>query len=837
MKKYLRTLPLSLGIYALLTGLSPNGDFSLVQADEPTETQEEVQKEVQEETQEEKISVPLSLSSPEQYLLEEQIEKFREQVEKYKKLETLDVMHAPQVGNAWIVDPQDSEMMIPARKRVLEIEQDYARARIAREKAFGLTPVLQSKSDSERYQEQLQIQGPHAARNDIVRARLLRDFGNTDLYSEFGMTLLDQADEMAKSSVTQATEMTKVRLAAWALEKTLENVASRGEHFPLFELSELTAAYARLGWKNKLRQSLQVLRQALEKDSSPAHLAEVEDAFSWMNLKFHEIGGVKRIGEKLEVFQELYQKNQTLPYEVVVKELKTENKETTSRGSFAETLQNLNEEISEALLNLSGEARDESGAQRGCLEGLAEVHVLPDLVAEGSPAPEASEALEAISDDSSTDYSIRRWEIRDSGSVIQIQYDPQSGDLQSVVIDPVTGEEKEKFWLATLGSVPEISFYSDEGSLVAQVDQEFAIQIDPIAGEPIQAVSIPDYKVREYFADQISLSNNPILNLLSQEGSRIRVAGQKRESQSQTSSSVKKPQTVAPTESANDNQNGIDPTSPLLPQFITIKSGRFEMGSENGDTDERPKHEVIISKDFQMGQTEITQYQWYLVMGNNPSNFKEKNHCPNSHSPSVKRLGAFVGCPNHPVEQVSWDDISGQDGFIARLNRKLGLNCGDQSTPEGRERTARTPGCYRLPTEAEWEFAARRTQGKEAGTQGIVTGDYAFGSDSNQLGQYAIFDFFSPEAVGPKRTQYNRSTGVGLYDIHGNVWEWTADWYGEYPSGSVTDPKGPQVGSYRVMRGGSCFSDSQLLRSANRNLFGADFRNLEVGFRLARTPR
>ena len=211
--------------------------------------------------------------------------------------------------------------------------------------------------------------------------------------------------------------------------------------------------------------------------------------------------------------------------------------------------------------------------------------------------------------------------------------------------------------------------------------------------------------------------------------------------------------------------------------FVQIPVGNFQMGSTNGDDDEQPVHTVRLSS-FSMSATEVTQGQWKAVMGDNPSYFEGEDL---------------------PVEQVSWDDVQ---TFIRRLN-----------TLQGCRR------CYRLPTEAEWEYAAR------AGT----TGDYA--GDLDAMGWYV-------ENSGRKThpVRQKRRNAWGLYDMHGNVWEWVADWYGHrYPSGTVTDPTGPETGSRRVSRGGSWGHTAGSARSADRGNVPPGFRDSYLGFRLVRT--
>lgn len=207
-------------------------------------------------------------------------------------------------------------------------------------------------------------------------------------------------------------------------------------------------------------------------------------------------------------------------------------------------------------------------------------------------------------------------------------------------------------------------------------------------------------------------------------------------------------------------------------EFVAIPAGEFEMGGSN-------KHRVTISKAFGMGKYEVTQGQWASVMGSNPSKFK--------------------GDENLPVERVSWEDVQ---EFISKLNSRS------------------SKYTYRLPTEAEWEYACR------AGT----TGDYAGNLDS--MGWYASNSGDKTHAVGQKQPN-----AWGLYDMHGNVWEWCSDWYGDYPSGTVTDPSGASSGSLRVHRGGSCYSSAEFCRSALRNGHAPDYRYGNVGFRLVRTLR
>jgi len=212
-------------------------------------------------------------------------------------------------------------------------------------------------------------------------------------------------------------------------------------------------------------------------------------------------------------------------------------------------------------------------------------------------------------------------------------------------------------------------------------------------------------------------------------------------------------------------------------KFMKIPGGSFQMGSNNGDSDEKPVHRVTVSS-FYMLSTEVTQRMWKEVMGNNPSNWKGDNL---------------------PVEKVSWNDCQ---KFVSKLNSMY-------------------PGHnYRLPTESEWEYACR------AGTS---TKYYSGNSDSD-LGRVGWYDDNSSSkthSVGQKG-----SNSWGLYDMHGNVWEWCEDWKGDYSSRSVTNPKGSSSGSSRVLRGGCWSYEARSCRSAYRRWYDPGVRYAINGFRL-----
>jgi formylglycine-generating enzyme required for sulfatase activity len=223
-------------------------------------------------------------------------------------------------------------------------------------------------------------------------------------------------------------------------------------------------------------------------------------------------------------------------------------------------------------------------------------------------------------------------------------------------------------------------------------------------------------------------------------------------------------------------------------EFAYIKPGKFEMGSpssEPGRNVDEKQHQVTLTKGFYMQTTEVTQGQWRAIMENNPSKFK---NCGD----------------NCPVENVSWNDAQ---AFIRKLNREEGTNR------------------YRLPTEAEWEYAARA---------GSTTAFYSGVSDDG-LGEYAWYRSNSGKKTHPVADK--EPNDWGLFGMYGNVWEWCQDWSATYPSGTVTDPTGPSSGSIRVFRGNGWDSIAIHSRVANRAWREPGDRNGGLGFRLALTPK
>ena len=220
--------------------------------------------------------------------------------------------------------------------------------------------------------------------------------------------------------------------------------------------------------------------------------------------------------------------------------------------------------------------------------------------------------------------------------------------------------------------------------------------------------------------------------------------------------------------SVNDEQNKVYTANGVSFKMIAVKGGTFQMGATSEQTgatsDESPTHSVTLS-DYYIGETEVTQELWYAVMGSNPS--------------------YRTGNMQRPVETVSWNDCQ---TFISKLNELTGET-------------------FRLPTEAQWEYAARggnQAQGRLYSGSDAIDDVAWYNSNSN-----------SSSTTHPVKTKAPNE--LGIYDMSGNVWEWCSDWYGSYSSAARTDPTGPATGSTRVIRGGCWFSSATLCRVANRD--------------------
>jgi formylglycine-generating enzyme required for sulfatase activity len=258
----------------------------------------------------------------------------------------------------------------------------------------------------------------------------------------------------------------------------------------------------------------------------------------------------------------------------------------------------------------------------------------------------------------------------------------------------------------------------------------------------------------------------------------------------------------------NDNTVGIE--------IVFVKGGTFTMGctAEQGsdcESDEKPAHSVTVS-DFYIGKYEVTQEQWIRVMGgnNNPSYFK----------------GGKL-----PVETVSWNDVQ---KFILKMNTLTGKK-------------------YRLPTEAEWEYAARGGQNskgyKYSGSNNAGNVAWYIVNSGDKVLRDGLFEKYvnkrDIDGYGKVLTSNKNRTHpagtklpneLGIYDMSGNVWEWMSDWYGEYSSTAQINPKGPSTGSYRVGRGGSWSGGARYCRVSDRDYSIPGFSGYFVGFRLVLSP-
>ena len=223
-------------------------------------------------------------------------------------------------------------------------------------------------------------------------------------------------------------------------------------------------------------------------------------------------------------------------------------------------------------------------------------------------------------------------------------------------------------------------------------------------------------------------------------------------------------------------------TNDLQMTFVLVPAGSFDMGSESGDDDERPVRSMRIDEPFYIAQFEVTQAQWFSVMESDPSQFSDD--------------------VNRPVENVSWNDAQ---AFIHKLN-------------------ATEPGAtYRLPTEAEWEYAAR------AGS----TTAYAFGDDPAELDAHAWYADNAGNTSHPVGGKQPNAWNV--HAMHGGVWEWVQERYGPYPSDADSESPDPPPGLRRVIRGGGWLSPAEDCRAASRSHAHPAFRGSHVGFRLVRT--
>ena len=233
----------------------------------------------------------------------------------------------------------------------------------------------------------------------------------------------------------------------------------------------------------------------------------------------------------------------------------------------------------------------------------------------------------------------------------------------------------------------------------------------------------------------------------------------------------------------------------LVIEMVNVKGGQFDLGDDSAAMDRRPAHSVTLH-DFSIGKYEITQKQWYSVMGSNPSPY---NYCDNC-----------------PVTNVSWNDIQ---AFLEKINAMSGKH-------------------YRLPTEAEWEFAARGGRWEKVKTKTYNDGgsdeEYMMKHSGREVLQYvAWFERNSNDhehPVGKKRANM-----LNIYDMSGNVEEWCNDWYGKsyFSAKDVTNPTGPDGGSSKVVRGGSWKSLKDEISVTRRAAYTPDTKATTLGFRIA----
>lgn len=235
-------------------------------------------------------------------------------------------------------------------------------------------------------------------------------------------------------------------------------------------------------------------------------------------------------------------------------------------------------------------------------------------------------------------------------------------------------------------------------------------------------------------------------------------------------------------------------------EFVLLPAGSFLMGSppdEPGRQGNEDQHRVTLSRPFYMQTTEVTCAQWWEVMGK-------------------RMLAPRQAKPDQPITKISWFDAR---EFARKLSR-------------------RGEGTYRLPTEAQWEYACRAgTDTAYAFGPALSCAQAMYANNTGTFEEDACVDYYRRQGLPVDQPAPVRSFAPnpwGLYDLHGNVWEWCRDWFAYYPEGPVTDPDGPDKGRYKARRGGSFWGGVHLLRSANRNYANPRFRERSLGFRVIR---
>jgi formylglycine-generating enzyme required for sulfatase activity len=310
------------------------------------------------------------------------------------------------------------------------------------------------------------------------------------------------------------------------------------------------------------------------------------------------------------------------------------------------------------------------------------------------------------------------------------------------------------------------------------VQKEIKFALDKAEEQPEDTISLIPLKLEECDVPE-RLQRWHWVNLFEEEGYERLMSSLRLRAETITPGSDSEPNLILRPEEVTYVEKNETFINTIDMEFVLIQPGEFDMGSRRYD-DEGPVHHVTISEAFYLGKYEVTQKQWHEVMGYNPSYFKGDDL---------------------PVENVSWDDVQ---EFIKKLNKK--------------ENTHK----YRLPSEAEWEYAAR------AGT----TTRYSFGDDDSKLGEYAWYSENSGDKTHPVGNK--GANPWGLYDVHGNVWEWVQDeWHNTY-NGAPADGSAWEdgVSASRVFRGGCWIYSARSCRSAGRISDVPGFRIHGLGFRL-----
>ena len=258
-----------------------------------------------------------------------------------------------------------------------------------------------------------------------------------------------------------------------------------------------------------------------------------------------------------------------------------------------------------------------------------------------------------------------------------------------------------------------------------------------------------------------------------------------------------------------------DPSAIPLPDMVFVQGGTFQMGSpeSNPDRSNNETQHAVTLADYSIGKTEVTVAQYMAFANETKTHYPEWLEAGNEYNIQTgtdnhyKELGTALQEPDHPIVGISWDDAV---AYCQWLSQKTGRK-------------------YRLPTEAEWEYAARGGQRPRANFQ------YAGSNNLEEVGWYADNSDAKTYPVGGKKP-----SNLGLYDMSGNVYEWCSDWYGGYPAGdgkSILNPTGPIDGLNRVYRGGSWDDDAQFCRVSLRGYGRAEYPRNYLGFRLASSPQ